>query len=87
MGEVKLQSFIDIIKQQCDVLAAAAKFSPERIDAVALDLLTSTARVVSIIKESSSAARQELHASRDWLLGEVMADVLRGGCIASVAQV
>jgi competence CoiA-like predicted nuclease len=77
MGDIKLQTFIDILKQQADVLAAAAKFSPERIDAVALELLTNTARVVDIIKASSEAERQGLHASREWLLGEIVADALR----------
>lgn len=82
-NDIKLQAFIDIIKQQCDVLAAAAKFSPGRIGAVSLDLLTNAARVVDIIRQSTPEARQELHASPDWLLGEVMVDVLQGGRIAT----
>ncbi len=78
MGDIKLQSFIDILKQQVDVLAAAAKFSPDRIDSVALQLLTTSARVASVIKDSSDVSRQELHAEREWLLGEIVADALRG---------
>lgn len=78
MGDIKLQTFIDILKQRVDVLAAAAKFSPGRVDAVALELLTMAARVVAVVKDSSDESRQELNASQEWLLGEVVADALRG---------
>lgn len=72
------QTYIDFLKGRLDTFAAAAKFEPARMDALTAEIAETTRRGLETIAAMTDEQRATLDAEPEWLLGERVADALRG---------